>query len=69
MRRLLTILMVVAVSVAFFSCNKNNSLEQLRKNELKRLDEFINENYPGEEPYRSGLYYFEKVKGTGDTVG
>lgn len=68
MRKLIAVILIVTASVAFFACNKDNSLEELRKNELELLDQFIDENFPGEEPYPSGLYYFEKVKGSGDTI-
>ena len=58
MKRILTVLVVSVVAIAFFSCKKNNDLEQQRKNELALLDEYIDINYPGAVPKPSGLYYF-----------
>ncbi len=56
------------VAASFFACRDDNSLEQLRKNELALLDEYILANHPGAKPTASGLYYFEKTKGKGDTI-
>jgi FKBP-type peptidyl-prolyl cis-trans isomerase len=56
------------LAIGFFACGDDNSLEQLRKNELALLDEYVATNYPNEEPLPSGLYYIEEVKGTGDTI-
>lgn len=61
-------LFLILIVVLFFSCKNNNALEQLRKNELAKLDEFIQKNYPGLEPKPSGLYYIEAIKGEGDTI-
>jgi len=68
MKRLMAGILLVGLSITFFACNKDNSLEEMRKNELEKLDAFIQENYPGEEPLPSGLYYFETQEGTGDTI-
>ena len=46
MKRIFTILLVVFAGVAFLGCGKDNSLEKMRENELKRLDEFIAIHYP-----------------------
>jgi len=64
MKRLITLLLLAGSAVAFFACNKDNSLEKLRENELKILDEYINAHHPGAEPEPSGLYYFEKMQGS-----
>jgi FKBP-type peptidyl-prolyl cis-trans isomerase len=64
MKRLITGLLLVGLTIAFITCNKDNSLEKLRENELKILDEYIELNHPGAEPKPSGLYYFEKTPGS-----
>src|SRR5665811_1099686 len=68
MKRFLAGIVLVSVAIAFFACNKSNSLEDLRKAELVRLDEFIQKNYPNEKQLPSGLYYIETLKGEGDTI-
>jgi len=52
----------------FLACGDDNSLEKLRENELEKLDAYMQANYPDVEPTKSGLYYIEEVKGTGDTI-
>ena len=64
---LITILGIVTM-IALFSCNKENSQEKLRKNELSLLDEFISIHYPDSIPKPSGLYYIEEKAGTGDST-
>jgi len=61
-------LILTVFAIGFFSCKDDNSLEQLRKNELALLDEYIQTNYPNVEPKSSGLYYIEEKAGTGDTI-
>ena len=68
MKPVFTVLFLIFAAVAIFSCGDDNSLEELRKNELALLDEYIQTNYPDVEPTPSGLYYIEEVKGTGDTI-
>ena len=68
MKRLLTGLILATFIVAFVACKDNNNLEKLRKNELEKLDIFITKNYPNEKPKSSGLYYIEKIKGSGDSI-
>ncbi len=68
MKRFLIGITLVLAGVAFFACGDDNSLEKLRENELKILDEFINENYPDSLPTASGLYYIEAIKGEGDSI-
>jgi FKBP-type peptidyl-prolyl cis-trans isomerase FkpA len=67
MKRIATILITATIAGTFFSC-KENDLEKQREQELKRLDEFIQKNYPNENPTASGLYYIELEKGTGDSI-
>ncbi len=68
MKKIIAGLILVVFAVGFFSCEKDNSLEALRNKELALLDEYMQANYPDAEPTRSGLYYIEEVKGTGDTI-
>lgn len=68
MKRLITVGLISVFVLALFSCQKNNSLEKLRENELELLDAYVKANYPSVKPKSSGLYYIEKVKGTGDTI-
>ena len=68
MKHVFSGLILIVFVTGFFSCKDDNSLEQLRKNELALLDEYIQTNYPNEEPKPSGLYYIEEKAGTGDTI-
>jgi FKBP-type peptidyl-prolyl cis-trans isomerase FkpA len=68
MKHVFTVLFFTIAAIGIFSCGDDNSLEELRKNELALLDEYIQTNYPDVEPTSSGLYYIEEVKGTGDTI-
>lgn len=61
-------LILIAGAIVFSACGDDNSLEELRNNELAKLDAYMKENYPDEKPLPSGLYYIEEVKGTGDTI-
>ena len=67
MIRLVTAITLFLAVFAFFSC-KENDLEKQRQNELKKLDEYIQNNYPDLEPTPSGLYYIELEEGTGDSI-
>jgi len=67
MKRIVTGLILTFFAVAFFAC-KENDFEKQRENELKKLDEFIRNNYPELDRNPSGLYYQEQEKGTGDTI-
>lgn len=65
MKRFIARILLAGLTIAFIACNKDdNSLEKLRQNELKILDEYIELNHPGAEPKSSGLYYFEKTPGS-----
>jgi FKBP-type peptidyl-prolyl cis-trans isomerase FkpA len=68
MRKIFAILFVVIAGFAFLGCPKDNSLEKLRENELRKLDEFIAKHYLDSVPKASGLYYIETIKGEGDTI-
>ena len=68
MKQVFATLFFTITAIGIFSCGDDNSLEELRKNELALLDEYMLANYPGVEPKPSGLYYIEEVKGSGDTI-
>ena len=68
MKQVFSVLFFTIAAFGIFSCGDDNSLEELRKNELALLDEYIQTNYPDVEPKPSGLYYIEEVKGSGDTI-
>ena len=68
MKRFFAVILLATAAVAFFSCQKDNSLEKLRENELERLDEYIRVNYPDSLPKPSGLYYIEEITGHGDSL-
>lgn len=67
MKRIITVLTITLLAVTFFAC-KENDLEKQRENELKRLNEYMADNYTGEDPKPSGLYYFPLDEGTGDSI-
>ena len=67
MKRICNIISVVLLVAVFFSC-KENSLEKQRKNELKKLEEFMRAHYAGHDPRPSGLFYFPLEEGTGDSI-
>ncbi len=68
MKRLITGLFITALMLTFFSCKDDNSQEKLRANELRLLDEYIDQHYPGEMPKSSGLYYSKVVEGKADSL-
>ena len=68
MKRFFAGLILASVVIAFAACNQDNSLEKLRENELKVLDEYIQANYPDSLPRASGLYYIEEITGHGDSL-
>jgi len=67
MKNILIVIVTVWAIFLFNSCNDNDQ-EKLRKIELDKLADFIEANYPNLEQNPSGLYYFENVKGSGDTI-
>jgi FKBP-type peptidyl-prolyl cis-trans isomerase FkpA len=67
-KQVFKVLFFAIAAIGIFSCGNDNSLEELRNNELAKLDEYMLANYPDVEPKPSGLYYIEEVKGTGDTI-
>lgn len=68
-RYILSGLFIVIVATFIFSCKStDNGYEQMRKNELAKLETFIQANYPTIEPTSSGLYYIEQVVGEGDSI-
>ncbi len=67
-KRVVTALIFTIAVVGIFACGSDNSLEELRNNELAILDTYMKANYPDEKPTSSGLYYIEEKKGSGDTI-
>jgi FKBP-type peptidyl-prolyl cis-trans isomerase len=63
-------LIIIAFSIAlsFSSCKDDNNLDELRAEEMRLLEEYINTNHKGLEPKSSGLYYIEVEEGTGDSI-
>jgi FKBP-type peptidyl-prolyl cis-trans isomerase len=57
----------VIVSGLFYACD-DNDLGKLREKELELLDQFIQKNNITVKPTKTGLYYIEKVAGTGDSI-
>jgi FKBP-type peptidyl-prolyl cis-trans isomerase len=68
MKRFFAGIILASVAVAFFACGDDNSLEELRQNELETLDKFITEHYPNVDPKESGLYFIETIAGVGDSL-
>lgn len=68
MKHVFSGLIITALVFGFLACGDDNSLEKLRQKELETLDAYMQANYPDVEPTKSGLYYIEEVKGTGDTI-
>lgn len=68
MKQLFAGLILASLVLSFAACNKDNSLEKMRENELAILDEYIKTNYPDEEQLPSGLYYIEEITGHGDSL-
>lgn len=67
-KNVFAILIFTVAAIGFFACGNDNSLEELRNNELAILDAYMKKNYPGVKPTSSGLYFIEVKKGTGDTI-
>ncbi len=68
MKKFFAGILVVIMAVVIWGCPKDNSLEKMRENELKKLDEFIDLHYHDSVPKASGLYYIEEIKGEGDSI-
>lgn len=68
MKQVFIVLFFAVAAIGIFSCGNDNNLEELRKNELALLDEYMLKNYPDVKSKPSGLYFIEEVKGTGDTI-
>ncbi len=60
---------ILFIAFGIFSCKDDNNLEQLRKNELAALDEYMARvHLDTVQPKPSGLYFIEEIKGEGDTI-
>lgn len=68
MKRFIYSLIFIVLAVAFFACKDDNNLEELRKNELALLDDYIQNSDKNFVSRPSGLYYYEEVAGTGDSI-
>jgi len=58
---------LIFFAVAIFACKEDN-FEKLRQNELEKLSEYLEENFPDIKSQPSGLFYIEVEEGTGDTI-
>ncbi len=67
MMRIITGLLLTFLAVAFFSC-KEDDLEKQREDELRELNEYIQNNYSDVEPTVSGLYFIQTEEGAGDSI-
>ncbi len=67
MRYLTLGLLAIILITALFGC-KDNDIGKQRERELKKLEEYIRDNYAGKEPTASGLYFFELKSGIGDSI-
>ncbi len=61
-------ILVTLIVAALFSCGDEYDASKLRKKELELLEAYIKEHNITVKPTQTGLYYIEKVKGTGDTA-
>lgn len=62
-------LFLTVIAATIFSCRDSGTgYEAIRKNELEKLDAFVQEHYPTVEPTASGLYYIEMIEGVGDSI-
>ena len=66
--RFLVLILVSLFVISFFSCQEEFDASKLRQKELELLDAYIKEHNITVKPTQTGLYYIEKVKGTGDTA-
>jgi len=66
--RIVAYILLPFLVAGLFSCGKDDNCTKLREKELDLLDKYISDNNITVKPTKSGLYYIEKVKGTGDTV-
>lgn len=67
MRYLTSGLLVIILAATIIGC-KDNDIGKQRERELKKLEEYIRDNYSGKEPTASGLYFFELQAGVGDSI-
>ena len=69
MKKLFFFLAVVGVVLfSMDSCKKTISLDELRAQELQKMDDFIAANGITVDPTESGMYYIPEVEGTGDSI-
>lgn len=69
MKKLFLFLAVVGTVIfTLDSCKKSVSLDELRAQEENRLDSYLAYNNITDSLTASGMYYIERVKGTGDSI-
>ncbi len=61
-------LVILLLAGIIFSCKDDNTAERLRKIELEKLANFVEEHNIQDYKKSSGLYFIPKVVGTGDTI-
>ncbi len=66
--RIVVYILLPFLVAGLFSCGDDNDYAKLREKELELLDKYISDNNITVSPTKSGLYFIEKVKGTGDSV-
>jgi FKBP-type peptidyl-prolyl cis-trans isomerase len=62
------VILVSLIVFSMFSCGDEYDATKLRQRELELLDAYIKEHNITVKPTKTGLYYMERVKGTGDTA-
>lgn len=66
--RNILLLLVLVAFITVVSCKDDNDYRKLREKELELLDNYIKNNNITVKPTKTGLYYIEKVKGSGDSI-
>lgn len=68
MKQILVVLgLAVLLSGIYTSC-KEDSLEAMRDNEVERLDKYVKDNNLSLYKDPSGIYFWDEVVGSGDTI-
>lgn len=68
MKRFLFILGIAVVTLGFYSSCKENTLDQLREQEIVALDKYVADNALAAAKDSSGIYFKNIEVGTGDTI-
>lgn len=68
MKQILYVLsLAILLSLTYTSCKKD-SLEGMRQDEVDTLDKYVKDNKLADKRDVSGIYIFDEMKGTGDTI-